>query len=44
VGKSCLLERLQGKSFVEQYTPTDEIQVQNIHWTFKNCEDVVKVT
>ena len=27
VGKSCLLHRLQGKHFTEQYLPTSEIQV-----------------
>jgi GTPase SAR1 family protein len=27
VGKSCLFYRLQGQKFVEEYLPTDEIQV-----------------
>lgn len=43
VGKSCLLERLQGKGFVETYTPSEQIQVASIQWSFKATEDVVKV-
>lgn len=43
VGKSCLLERLQGKAFIESYTPSDEITVASIQWSFKANEDVVKV-
>lgn len=43
VGKSCLLERLQGRSFVEAYTPTEQIQAASIQWSFKATEDVVKV-
>lgn len=27
VGKSCLFSRLQGRKFIEEYLPTEEIQV-----------------
>ncbi|CAH0722502.1 unnamed protein product, partial [Brenthis ino] len=43
VGKSCLLQRLQGGSFTEEYVPTEQIQVAPIHWTYKNTDYIVKV-
>ena len=42
-GKSCLLARLQGQPFIEEYSATEEIQVASINWSYKNTEDVVKV-
>ncbi|XP_061382989.1 rab-like protein 6 [Danaus plexippus] len=43
VGKSCLLQRLQGGAFTEKYIPTEQIQVAPIHWTYKNTDYIVKV-
>ncbi|CAI2735205.1 unnamed protein product [Schistosoma spindalis] len=43
VGKSALLSRLKGERFKEEYIPSYEIQLANIHWNHQNSQSVIKV-
>ncbi|RTG83346.1 uncharacterized protein DC041_0012869 [Schistosoma bovis] len=43
VGKSALHSRLKGEQFKEEYIPSSEIQLANIHWNHQNSQSVIKV-
>lgn len=43
VGKSALFHRLQGKPLPAEYTPTPEIQIGQIKWTYKSSDDRIRV-
>eukprot|EP01130_Rhizamoeba_saxonica_P011447 TRINITY_DN4757_c2_g1_i4.p1 TRINITY_DN4757_c2_g1~~TRINITY_DN4757_c2_g1_i4.p1 ORF type:complete len:475 (-),score=123.28 TRINITY_DN4757_c2_g1_i4:582-1874(-) len=42
-GKSSMWNRLIGRSFTEEYTPTPQIQKRDIDWNYKVTHDRIKV-
>eukprot|EP00471_Norrisiella_sphaerica_P006117 CAMPEP_0184488802 /NCGR_PEP_ID=MMETSP0113_2-20130426/13492_1 /TAXON_ID=91329 /ORGANISM="Norrisiella sphaerica, Strain BC52" /LENGTH=664 /DNA_ID=CAMNT_0026871839 /DNA_START=96 /DNA_END=2090 /DNA_ORIENTATION=+ len=42
-GKTALLRRLEGKSFLKEHLPTPQIQVAHIDWNYKTTSDLVQV-
>lgn len=43
VGKTSLFLRLKGYGFVDDYVPTEDLNVTSIDWSYKNTDDVVKI-
>jgi len=42
-GKTSLLRRLEGKSFIKAHIPSPQIQVAHIDWNYKTTSDLVQV-
>lgn len=43
VGKSSLFLRLKGYGFVDDYIPTENLNVTSLNWNYKATDDIVKI-